>query len=193
MTRNVVKLMDAAGYDLILIETVGVGQTEIDIMDVADTVTVVVVPEGGDGIQAMKAGLLEIADILVVNKSDRDGAARIGNALKDMLRMGEKAIQWLPPVVYTQANKDVGVDVLYDAIVRHRKVMQKSSTLIDRRKARDTREFFLSIEERIGHRLRELVQQDGRLRVALENVVAGLEDPSCAGARLVGKDSLLHQ
>lgn len=116
-TRDIVHLLDAAGYDVILIETVGVGQTELDIMAVAHTTLVVLVPESGDTIQTMKAGLMEIADIFVVNKSDRDGADRIFAELMALAEM--YAAKWHVPVLKTVAAKNEGVKEVVDTIEKH--------------------------------------------------------------------------
>lgn len=122
--RDIVRLMDAAGKDIIIIETVGVGQTELDIMEVADTVVVVLVPEAGDTVQVMKAGLLEIADVFVVNKADRDGAIRMRTELEMMLSLkaAEESAEstWKTPVLMTKAAMGEGVDAVLDASLRHR-------------------------------------------------------------------------
>ena len=116
--REIVKLLDAFGHDIIIIETVGVGQTELGIMDLADTTIVVTVPEGGDAVQVMKAGLNEIADLFVVNKADRDGADRIKAELELSVHL-RPAGGWSPPVLMTQAAADVGIDAVMSAIERH--------------------------------------------------------------------------
>src|SRR5579863_6026453 len=117
--REIVKLLDAFGHDVIIIETVGVGQTELSVMDLADTTVVVTVPEGGDGVQVMKAGLNEIADLFVVNKADRDGADRIKAELELSVHL-RPAVGWRPPVLMTQASNDVGIEALVAAVERHR-------------------------------------------------------------------------
>ena len=119
--RDVARLFDAFGKDFVIIETVGVGQTELDIMEVADTVVVVLVPEAGDTIQVMKAGLLEIADIFVVNKADREGATRMRTELEMMLHLKAREADddWEVPVLMTQASKGVGTEELLDACVSH--------------------------------------------------------------------------
>jgi LAO/AO transport system kinase len=117
-TREIVKLLDAFGHDIIIIETVGVGQTELAIMDLADTTVVVTVPEAGDAVQVMKAGLNEIADIFVVNKADREGADRIKAELELSVHL-RPAGGWSPPVLMTQAAADKGVDRLVDSIAKH--------------------------------------------------------------------------
>ncbi len=116
--REIAKLLDAFGHDVVIIETVGVGQTELAIMDLADTTVVVAVPEGGDGVQMMKAGLNEIADIFVVNKADRDGADRAKAELELSVHL-RPAGGWSPPVLMTQAVADKGVDRLVEMIDKH--------------------------------------------------------------------------
>src|SRR5271169_2671255 len=116
--REIVKLLDAFGHDVIIIETVGVGQTELSVMDLADTTVVVTVPEGGDGVQVMKAGLNEIADLFVVNKADRDGADRIKAELELNVHL-RPSEGWRPPVLLTQAAADKGVDELVGTLAKH--------------------------------------------------------------------------
>ena len=136
--REIVKLLDAFGHDIIIIETVGVGQTELGIMDLADTTVVVTVPEGGDAVQVMKAGLNEIADIFVVNKADRDGADRIKAELELNVHL-RPAGGWRPPVLMTQAAADKGVDQLVGSIGKPWRVSGRQSRCGARvRAARDT-------------------------------------------------------
>lgn len=129
-----IDLMDAAGKELILVETVGVGQDEVDVMEAAHTVAVVSVPGLGDDIQTLKAGILEIADIHVVNKADREGANRLQAELRNMLALNGKAsANWQPPVVPCVATREEGVSALLDAISGHLKSMQTSGEFEDRR------------------------------------------------------------
>lgn len=131
-TGDVVNVMDAMGMDVIIIETVGVGQDEIDIVRMAHTTTVVMVPGLGDDIQAIKAGILEIADVFVVNKADRDGADRTVRELSMMLEMGERRQgAWLPKVLRTEASRGVGIDELVAEYGNHREYLF-SSGVIDR-------------------------------------------------------------
>src|SRR5436309_2025769 len=118
-TRDVIRRFDAFGMDRILVETVGVGQTELDVMRLADTTVVVLVPEAGDAVQVMKAGLLEIADIFLVNKADRDGAERMRSELAQMLHL-RPAAAWSIPVLLTQAATDGGTAAVLDALEQHR-------------------------------------------------------------------------
>jgi LAO/AO transport system kinase len=122
-TGEVAMAMDAFGKDIILIETVGVGQVELDIADSCDTTVVVLVPESGDSIQALKAGLMEIANIFVVNKSDREGAESFAIELNMVLDNKRKNSEWDYPVINAQAINDIGIDELQEAISRHRKFL----------------------------------------------------------------------
>ena len=119
-TREVVKLFDAFGMDVVLVETVGVGQTELDIMEIADTTVVLLTPESGDTVQTLKAGILEIADIFVVNKSDRSGSHQMQAELRAMLELGGKSSSWTPPVLLVEAVKDIGVPELAKILQQHR-------------------------------------------------------------------------
>src|SRR5207302_3116920 len=132
--REIVKLLDAFGHDFIIIETVGVGQTELSVMDLEDTTVVVTVPEGGDGVQLMKAGLNEIADLFVVNKADRDGADRVKAELELNVHL-RPAGGWRPPVLLTQAANDKGLDQVVSALDSHRQYLcDNADPAIERRR-----------------------------------------------------------
>jgi LAO/AO transport system kinase len=133
--KEAADILDAAGYDIILMETVGVGQSELDIARAADTTVVVLVPESGDGIQAMKAGLMEIADLFVMNKSDRPGADQAVTSIEFTLglRLQSKE-QWPVRIVKTQAREGEGVDEVMAAIHKHREHLQNSHTFLEHRK-----------------------------------------------------------
>ncbi len=124
-TRDVVRLMDAFGMDWVLIETVGVGQTELDIMEIAHSTVVVLTPESGDTIQTMKAGLLEVADLFVVNKSDREGADKIVHELQSMIEMGPNH-GWKVPVLKIQAVHNVGIPELVQTLEKHSQYLKSS-------------------------------------------------------------------
>jgi len=128
-TCEIVKLYDAYGMDICIVETVGVGQTELDIMGIADTTLVVLTPESGDTIQTMKAGILEIADIFVVNKSDRPGATQMQKGLQQMIKMGPEDSQknsWCVPVILTNALKGEGIEEVRKDVERHLEMTRKS-------------------------------------------------------------------
>lgn len=133
-TESTLDLLDAAGFTYLLVETVGVGQIEFDIAKAADTVTVVLVPESGDGIQAMKAGLMEIADLFVVNKADREGAHQIANELESMLGLRPRRDDWRPEVLQTTGHTGEGVEELLEAVDRHRTHMESTGALTERRR-----------------------------------------------------------
>lgn len=133
-SRDAVDLLDAAGFDWILVETVGVGQDEVDVVRTVDTVVVVTVPGLGDDIQAIKAGILEIADVFVINKADREGVERAARDLEMMLSLGEHG-DWIPPVLKTVASREEGIDEVLAAVERHREHLDATGELERRRRA----------------------------------------------------------
>ncbi|NPA80751.1 MAG: methylmalonyl Co-A mutase-associated GTPase MeaB [Thermotogae bacterium] len=160
-TGAVADLLDAFGYDLVLIETVGVGQSEVDIVKTADTVVVVLVPESGDAVQAMKAGLMEIAHIFVVNKADREGVDRFVRELEAIISLSN--YDWKPPVIKTVALRGEGIPELADAILRHREYRLSHMDEVRHRRVVDqvenilTRRLLRAIHER--HDLKEKVRE----------------------------------
>ena len=190
--RGVIKLLDAFGKDFVLVETVGVGQTELDIMEAADTTVVVLIPEAGDAIQMLKAGLLEIADIFVVNKADREGVDYLVTALEQMLNMSTRDSKWQPPIITTQALHNVGIEELYQEIERHQKVLQETGQLFLKRQEHRKGEFLQTIEQGIRARLMELVQKDGQLKAFLEKVERGDVDPYSASLEILTNKILLQ-
>jgi LAO/AO transport system kinase len=182
--REIVKLLDAFGHDIIILETVGVGQTELSVMDLADTTVVVTVPEGGDGVQVMKAGLNEIADVFVVNKADRDGADRVKAELELSVHL-RPAGGWRPPVLMTQAAADVGIDALMSQIERHQAYLSghRDPAREGERRAREFMEVLASeIEERTARALRH--GADGAQHVIAE-VRHGNLNPYSAVRRII--------
>jgi LAO/AO transport system kinase len=131
-SRDAVDLLDAAGFDWVLVETVGVGQDEVDIVRTADTVVLVTIPGLGDDIQAIKAGILEIADVFVINKADREGVERTAKDLQMMLSIGEHG-EWLPPILKTVASREEGIDRVLGEIERHREYLAASGEIERRR------------------------------------------------------------
>jgi LAO/AO transport system kinase len=133
-TKEVCDVLDAFGRDCVIIETVGVGQVELDIAGAAHSTVVVLVPESGDAIQTMKAGLMEIGDLFCVNKSDREGADRMVMEIETMVEMKAKTDGWVPPVVKTVATTGLGVTALLDQLDGHRKHLESSGALLDRKR-----------------------------------------------------------
>jgi LAO/AO transport system kinase len=152
------RILDASGKQLIILETVGVGQAEVEVATAADTTLVVVQPGWGDAVQASKAGILEIADVFVVNKADRAGAEDAARDLRNMLRMGPKA-EWVPPIVNTSAVTGEGIDELWDAVERHRKHGDASGELEARRTRRILAEVQSMVAFRLGERAAALLRQ----------------------------------
>jgi len=178
--RNVIKLLDAFGKDVILVETVGVGQTELDIMAAVDTTVVALVPEAGDTIQTMKAGLMEIADIFVVNKADRPGSDKLMVELEAMLHLNPIQEEWNRPVLATQALNDTGIKELYEAITNHQNFLQSSGQLIRKRQEQRREEFIRTVEQRLRNRLARLMQKSERLMTLWREVEVGKIDPYSA-------------
>ncbi|MDP2953020.1 MAG: methylmalonyl Co-A mutase-associated GTPase MeaB [Chloroflexota bacterium] len=190
--RSVIKLMDAFGKDVVLVETVGVGQTEIDIVEAADTVVVILVPEAGDAVQTMKAGLLEIADVFVVNKADREGAENMAVELETMLHMSPKQKWWEVPVVLTQAVNNVGIDKLHEHIVRHYQVTTESGNLQSRRKQQRRAELLETIEQRVRAMVEQHLHKDGELLDCLVRVEQGEQDPYTACDQILSSQTFLE-
>jgi LAO/AO transport system kinase len=162
-----VRILDAAGHDLIIVETVGVGQAEIDVAAATDTALVVLAPGFGDAVQMAKAGILEVADVFVVNKADRDGAAEVVRGLQQMLHQG--AVRpWDPPIVSTTASAPDGIDGLWEAIDRHRGWLETSGERDAKRDARMLQEVGSLAGERFRLAVTEALAADpelvGRLR-----------------------------
>jgi LAO/AO transport system kinase len=178
------RVLDASGKPWILIETVGVGQVEVEVAGSADTTVVVVNPGWGDGVQANKAGLLEIADLFVVNKADRDGVAETIRDLEMMLDLtGEMA--WRPKVVQTVATRGEGIDELWDAVLEHREFQERSGQLARRREARLRDE----LRNIVMARLREQADAQctgDRFEKLVAQVAARELDPYAAADELLG-------
>jgi LAO/AO transport system kinase len=187
---SVIKLLDAAGKDVVLVETVGVGQTEIDIMEKTDTVLVILCPESGDAIQTMKAGLFEIADILVVNKADNPGADNFVRDIRTMLQLRDPN-WWDIPVVSTQAVSDIGTQELYRQIQLHYRALCKQSRLSQRRQLQRKQDFIKTLERKLTDRLLRLIEQNGQLSNYTEKVESGELDPYSAVDEILASRSLL--
>jgi LAO/AO transport system kinase len=186
-TPQALRILDAVGFDLVLVETVGVGQAEVEIASLADTVLVAVAPGLGDSIQAAKAGILEIADVFAVNKSDRPGSQELIRDLRTMLAMARYGPgDWKPPLVPTAAASDAGIGDLAAAIDSHRDWLRASGRLLDRRQAR-ARDEITAIA--LGELRRRAGQFPGesRLDELAERVCAGKLDPYTAADELLAR------
>jgi LAO/AO transport system kinase len=178
-TSRIVNVLDALGYGVVLVETVGVGQEEVEVVRVADTVCLVTVPGLGDDIQAIKAGVLEIADVLVVNKADRPGADETARDLAQMLTLGAPRIAWKPPIIRTVAATGEGTDELVAAIAKHRAWASESGEREARRRAAARAEVEALLRESLVRRLRDRLGED-RVESAIARVAERRVDPYAA-------------
>lgn len=183
-TRETIVLVEAAGFDVVLVETVGVGQSEVEIAGIADTTLVLLAPGMGDGIQAAKAGILEIGDIFVINKADRDGANTTRRELRNMVGMRTKREDWTPPVVLTVATKGEGTGEVVDEIEKHVAYLNESGELARRRVGRARREIEALALATVQRRMGEYAA--GADELAAE-VAAGTLDPFAAASRLLDR------
>lgn len=180
-TRYLVNALELLGCDLVFVETVGAGQGDVEVVQLADTTVVVEVPGLGDEVQAQKAGILEIGDLLLVNKSDRPGADRLAQELLSAVELGEPR-DWQPPVLQVTAIEGTGIDAAWDAIVDHRAHME-AGPLADDRLARQMHELEQQLQQQL-FRDRMVTIGDKALRSAAERVLARRSDPFSAIDRL---------
>jgi LAO/AO transport system kinase len=183
-TPQAARVLDAIGTPWIIIETVGVGQVEVEIAGHSDTTVVVLNPGWGDAVQAAKAGLLEVADVFVVNKADRPGAADTVRDLEGMLELAGSAA-WQPPIVCTTATTGAGTDELWQAIVRHRAHLETTGAVVERRRERLRAEIRTILAERLLERAAASARSDA-FEAALDQVADGTRDPYDAADALLG-------
>ena len=188
IVKSMVRVLDAAGKDIILVETVGVGQTELGIMGVADSVAVAMMPESGDSIQTLKAGVMEIADLYVINKADRDGANQMATAVTNMLHLADLGKGWNPPVLLTQAHANVGVAEFWSGVEEHRKFLTDSGNLERRRVERRRQEFLESVQEELHRRVTALIRNDPTMAQILAGIDTKATEPYAAALRLLADD-----
>jgi len=180
--RDVARILDAAGHELVLIETVGVGQDEIEVVKAADLVVVVCVPGQGDGIQTLKAGIMEIADLFVVNKADREGADELVADIRSMLALSGDRNGEAPPVLETCALSGEGVDALVAALVERADRARSSG---ERTEARAREEILTLIERELARLVRRRFGSDSRLDEAVKSVQCGEIDPYSAAEAIL--------
>ena len=178
--KGVIKLLDAFGKDLIIVETVGVGQTELDIVATADTTILILVPESGDAIQTIKAGIMEIADLFVINKADRDGVEHLQRDLQMMLHVRHTSDGWCPPVLNTQAHQDIGTIELYEAITTHRRKLSETGQLTARRRQNRRQELLDLLQQQLMATLTAQFENGEAHSGLLEQVQEGAVDPYTA-------------
>jgi LAO/AO transport system kinase len=176
-TADVVMVLDAAGWDPIIVETVGVGQDEIEIAKLADISLVVLVPGMGDDIQALKAGIMEIADIFVINKSDRPGAEKMEQTVGAMLSLSHRDDGWIPPIVKTVATSGQGVDELVATIGRCREFFESSSLRIPKKRDVARQRLMTLLQERLATAAIQQVFSDGDLDRLVDAIAERRQDP----------------
>jgi LAO/AO transport system kinase len=183
-TRQAIRVLDAAGKPWVIVETVGVGQVEVEIVDAADTTVVVVTPGWGDGVQANKAGLLEIADVFVVNKADRPGTDDAVRDLRQMLELSASR-EWMPPIVETVSTDGSGIEALFDAIGCHRAYLEAGDRLAERRAERLADELRAIVLEGLARRTDD-VCSGPRFDALVARVAAREVDPYTAADEMLG-------
>lgn len=176
-TADAVKVMDAFGKDIIIVETVGVGQSEVDIVKAADTTMVVLIPGMGDDIQAIKAGILEIGDLYCINKSDLDGADKLVREINMMLDLDSFMTDWRPPITKVIASQDEGIKDLMVTVEKHRSYIEGNGKLAKRRTKRTRDEILDILNSNIGNYIKEKIVASGRLDNYVEQIKSRDTDP----------------
>ena len=184
-TSDAVKILDAIGYDVVFIETVGTGQAEVDVVGAADTVAIVLGPGLGDTVQTMKAGIMEIGDLFIVNKADHGDPDRTVTELKMMLGLRPQMGGWQPPVLKTVATAGDGVQAVLDAVEAHRQYLEGRGLLADKRLRRREAEILRLVEARLKDRALEAARRSGRLADLVRRVHAGELDTHDAANELL--------
>jgi LAO/AO transport system kinase len=181
-------LMDASGRDVVLLETVGVGQGEVDIIDHADTVVLVLMPGSGDSIQALKAGVMEIPDLIVVNKADHPLTDSMVREIKGVLALGPRE-GWQVPIIRTEAARGEGAEELLEKLAEHRKYIQDEGTLSERRRRNLMNEVLAIATFRMRRELEESIREDPNVQELLDQVVSRELDPASAATTILeGRD-----
>jgi LAO/AO transport system kinase len=186
-TLQAALLMDAAGKDDVFLETVGVGQAEVDIIDHADTVVLVLMPGSGDSIQALKAGVMEIPDIIVVNKADHPLTDTMVREIRGVLSLGPK-LDWRVPILQTEAARGDGVPEVAERIAEHREHIRQQGTLEERRRRNLMNEVMALATIRLRRRLEESVREDDSVQALLDEVASRRLDPASAAAKLLERE-----
>ncbi len=190
IVKSMARALDAAGKDVIIVETVGVGQTELGIMGVADSVIVAMTPESGDSIQTLKAGVMEIADIYVINKADRDGANQLATAITGMLQMADLRAGWNPQTLLTQAYANIGIAELWAGIAEHRQFLTDTGGLQRRRNERRRGEFLETVQEELHRRIAGKLASDTTLIALLAEIDGKTAEPYGAAMELLGNEGV---
>jgi GTPase len=186
-TLQAALLMDASGKDDVFLETVGVGQAEVDIIDHADTVVLVLMPGSGDSIQALKAGVMEIPDVIVVNKSDHPLTDTMVREIRGVLSLGPQE-GWRVPIVKAEASRSEGIEELAERIAEHRAHIEQEGTLAERRRRNLMNEVLALATARLRRRVEASAREDPAVQELLDEVVARRLDPASAAAKLLERE-----
>jgi LAO/AO transport system kinase len=185
-TISMIHVMDAMGKDVILVETVGSGQSEIDITKVADTSILVLSPESGDQVQILKAGILEAADIFVVNKADKDGAANVVSRIEFMIGMRTSySSEWKPDILLTEAISGKGVEEVAGSILKHKEYLVSTGELEKRRKVRAREELIENVESFVKNYCYQGLEEDSHLEELVDNIAQRKIDPHSAALKII--------
>ncbi|MBS4023770.1 MAG: methylmalonyl Co-A mutase-associated GTPase MeaB [Dethiobacter sp.] len=189
-TKDAIQVLDAFGKDIVIVETVGVGQSEVDIIKYADTTLVVLTPAGGDSVQTIKAGIMEIADVFVVNKADLAGADRTVSEVSMMLDLGGTNRRWRPPIVRTITMDGTGTDEMYASIQQHREYLQESGQITKLREERARRDVIDLVEYRIKSSVWGQVSGSAEFEGLISRIMARELDPYTAAVQILGSINL---
>ncbi|HJQ74855.1 MAG TPA: methylmalonyl Co-A mutase-associated GTPase MeaB [Gaiellaceae bacterium] len=184
-------VLDAAGKDVVFLETVGAGQSEVEVIGIADTVLLVLMPGSGDAVQALKAGIMEIPDVIAINKMDNPAAKTMLNEVRSILAL-DRSRDWNPPIVLTEAVRGEHVPELWEKVEEHRAFLEQSGQLEERRRANLAREVFAVAASRAGRHLEQAVADDAELRRLLAEVQARELDPLTAVREILEKVFRIH-
>jgi LAO/AO transport system kinase len=185
-TLQALLVLDAAGKDLLFLETVGAGQSEVEVISVADTVVLVLMPGSGDSVQALKAGIMEIPDVIAINKMDHPAAKTMVNEVRSILTL-DKDRDWKPPIVLTEATRGENVELLWEKIEAHRAFLQEGDKLEERRRSNLAGEVFAVASSRAKAHLQRAVSDDPELRRLLDEVQRRELDPLTAVREIMEK------
>jgi LAO/AO transport system kinase len=191
-TLQALLVLDASGRDLLFLETVGTGQSEVEVIGVADTIVLVLMPGSGDSVQALKAGIMEIPDVIAVNKRDHPAAKTMLNEVRSILSLDEER-DWRPPIVLTEAVKGEGIAELWEKVIEHRAHLESSGLLEERRRENLAGEVFAVASARAKTHLEEAVADDPELRRLLEEVQRRELDPLTAVREILEKVFHVHE
>ncbi len=190
-TLQALLVLDAAGKDLVFLETVGAGQSEVEVIGIADTVLLVLMPGSGDAVQALKAGIMEIPDVIAINKLDHPQAKTMLHEVRSILAL-DRSRDWNPPIVLTEALRGEHVAELWEKIEEHRAFLEQSGRLDERRRANLAREVFAVAASRASRHLQQAVADDAELRRLLAEVQARSLDPLSAVRDILEKVFRIH-